>query len=126
MAALRNEAMCDKAMECITDATVPGGAPTQRLVAFARKPQLDHWKTDLNKLDNGVIDLSVEEGVTLCVATHPKPLNFLSDDHQLESALLNSRINCAYVSTVPTRYSTTGQFALALRGRATTAQPGSL
>ncbi|SNT76163.1 ATP-binding protein [Paracoccus seriniphilus] len=75
-----------------------GSSLTQRLLAFARRLNLEPEVMDLNDLVAGVEDLialALDEQVTLAIETAETALTVRIDPGQMESALLNLCLNAA-------------------------------
>jgi PAS domain S-box-containing protein len=69
---------------------------THRLLAFARRQSLDTKASDINRLVAGMEDLlhrTLGEDVELSTQLEPKLWTALTDDNQLENAILNLAIN---------------------------------
>jgi signal transduction histidine kinase/CheY-like chemotaxis protein len=94
----RDTAAYDTALNNIGDALDIGSSLTQRLLAFARKQQLEPEIVELNELVLGVrelISISLGDGVELSVSTYRENLYARVDPGQLESAMLNLCLNSA-------------------------------
>lgn len=86
----------------IDDAVDIGTALTQRLLAFAKKQNLDPTRVELNELISGVselISLSIGQRIQLNVMHSDQAIDVFIDRIQLESALLNLCINSANATT---------------------------
>ncbi len=86
----------------IDDAVDIGTALTQRLLAFAKKQNLDPTRIELNELVSGVselISLSIGQRIRLNVIHSDQDIYVHIDRIQLESALLNLCINSANATT---------------------------
>ena len=83
-----------------------GTALTQRLLAFARRLNLDPEVMDLNALVEGMEDLialALTDNVTLAIHPSAAPLMVRIDAGQMESALLNLCLNAAQAISGPGR-----------------------
>ena len=83
-------------IKAIENAVEYGASLTERLLAFARKQPLAPEVVELNALISGMIELveiGLNEGVSVEVALTSDPLNVLADPGQLESAILNLILN---------------------------------
>ena len=83
-----------------------GTGLTQRLLAFARRLNLDPEVMDLNALVEGMEDLialALTDGVTLAIHPSAAPLMVRIDAGQMESALLNLCLNAAQAISGPGR-----------------------
>lgn len=86
------------AVDRIDDAVELGSSLTQRLLAFAKKQQLDPQTIELNELLSGVADLislSMGDRVKLIIRESKERIFVTIDPLQLESALLNLSLNSA-------------------------------
>ncbi|MDP2063422.1 MAG: ATP-binding protein [Phaeovulum sp.] len=75
-----------------------GTSLTERLLAFARRQQLDPEVIELNALVEGLADLvgfALHDGVALTIQPSTEPLLAKVDPGQLESAILNLCLNAA-------------------------------
>ncbi|VAW22421.1 hypothetical protein MNBD_ALPHA12-596, partial [hydrothermal vent metagenome] len=91
-----NDGKFDAALHRITSALEMGASLTQRLLAFARKQQLEPEIVELNELVEGVFELisfSLGDDVGLETHLHDEKLLVKIDPGQLESALLNLCLN---------------------------------
>ncbi len=83
-----------------------GGSLTQRLLAFARRLNLDPEPVDLNALVEGLEDLialALEDRISLTIHPTSAPLMVRIDAGQMESALLNLCLNAAKAISGPGR-----------------------
>jgi PAS domain S-box-containing protein len=86
----------DKRVEEAIEASRKGADLTRRLLAFARKQELEPRETAINTLVSGMQELmarTLGEHVELHVTTMPGEPQSLIDPSQLESAILNLAIN---------------------------------
>ena len=85
-----------KNLSAIENAVEFGSSLTERLLAFARKQNLEPEKVELNGLVEGMVDLieiGIKDSVSLKISRSDTPLHVLADPGQLESTLLNLVLN---------------------------------
>lgn len=92
----RDDEASQRLAEAIRTAALKGSDLTRRLLAYARKQQLEPKPMDINQLVDGMRELLVRTlgvNINVVMLVQPNLPSALVDEHQLEGALLNLSLN---------------------------------